>query len=85
MSIRGALQLAGDKCTRESTRYAAEYTNENQVQSISVREDGTAELSHHFPLILPFLKIVFKVLKDVYVSIDLFDYELPGTNQLANG
>jgi stage VI sporulation protein D len=52
------------------------------VQSISVREDGTAELSHQFPVDITIPKNRIQSIEDVYVSIDLFDYELPDTNQL---
>ncbi|MCJ7990916.1 stage VI sporulation protein D [Priestia sp. OVS21] len=82
VSIRGALQLTGEYETYEGEHSLREYTNENQVQSISVREDGTAELSHQFPVDITIPKNRIQSIEDVYVSIDLFDYELPGTNQL---
>ncbi|MFB8421374.1 stage VI sporulation protein D [Priestia megaterium] len=82
VSIRGALQLTGEYETYEGEHSLREYTNENQVQSISVRKDGTAELSHQFPVDITIPKNRIQSIEDVYVSIDLFDYELPGTNQL---
>ncbi|MGB3783334.1 stage VI sporulation protein D [Priestia megaterium] len=82
VSIRGALQLTGEYETYEGEHSLREYTNENQVQSISVREDGTAELSHQFPVDITIPKNRIQSIEDVYVSIDLFDYELPDTNQL---
>ncbi|QCS51794.1 stage VI sporulation protein D [Priestia flexa] len=83
VSIRGALLLTGEYETLEEEAHSLrEYTNEKHVESVLVREDGTAELSHAFPVDITIPKNRIQNMEDVYVSIDLFDYELPESDCL---
>ncbi|MDT2045302.1 MULTISPECIES: stage VI sporulation protein D [Priestia] len=83
VSIRGALLLTGEYETLEEEAHSLrEYTNEKHVESVLVREDGIAELSHAFPVDITIPKNRIQNMEDVYVSIDLFDYELPESDCL---
>lgn len=85
VSIRGALILTGEyKNVQSDTeeRSLREYTNGKQVHEVLLREDGMSEFQHQFPLDITIPKNRIQNLEDVYVSIDMFDYDFPSENNL---
>nr|WP_235867434.1 stage VI sporulation protein D [Priestia abyssalis] len=86
VSIRGALILTGEyKNVQSDTEEQSlrEYTNGKQVHEVMLREDGMSEFQHQFPLDITIPKNRIQNLEDVYVSIDMFDYDFPSENNLS--
>lgn len=86
VSIRGALILTGEynAVQRENEEQSLrEYTNGKQVHEVLLREDGLSEFQHQFPLDITIPKNRIQNLEDVYVSIDMFDYDFHSENNLS--
>ncbi|MTH52954.1 stage VI sporulation protein D [Bacillus mangrovi] len=85
VSIRGALQLTGEYrpvLNPEAESEEFEFSAARFVQEVTVREDGTHELIHRFPVDITIPKNRIERLEEVFVSIDSFDYDLPETKCL---
>lgn len=86
VSIRGALILTGEYKIVQSDneeQSLREYTNGKQVHEVLLREDGMSEFQHQFPLDITIPKNRIQNIEDVYVSIDMFDYDFPSENNLS--
>ncbi|MDQ0244634.1 stage VI sporulation protein D [Bacillus fengqiuensis] len=86
VSIRGALILTGEyKNVQSDTEEQSlrEYMNGKQIHEVLLREDGMSEFQHQFPLDITIPKNRIQNLEDVYVSIDMFDYDFPSENNLS--
>ncbi len=79
VSIRGALQLAGEYRIDENSNAEddRDFTTVRVVNQVTTREDGVSELNHSFPVDITIPKNRIQNLDDVYVAIESFDYELP--------
>ncbi|AZB43826.1 stage VI sporulation protein D [Bacillus sp. FJAT-42376] len=80
VSIRGALCLTGEYnpvLNPENEEKEFEFSAARYVNEVNVREDGTHELIHRFPVDITIPKNRIDKLEEVYVSIDSFDYDLP--------
>ncbi|WP_338777437.1 stage VI sporulation protein D [Metabacillus sp. FJAT-52054] len=80
VSIRGALQLTGEYravLNPENDDKEFEFSAARFVNEVHVRDDGTHELLHRFPVDITIPKNRIEKIEDVYVSIDSFDYDLP--------
>ncbi|MFJ5965483.1 LysM peptidoglycan-binding domain-containing protein [Bacillus sp. NPDC093026] len=78
VSIRGSLELTGEYNInqQELLGESSSYASYRQVDEVKVREDGTAELLHQFPVDITIPKNKISHLNDVFVFIDAFDYQL---------
>ncbi|MFC3883101.1 stage VI sporulation protein D [Bacillus songklensis] len=86
VSIRGALILSGEyKIAQNDNEEQSlrEYTSGKQVQDVMFREDGLSEFYHRFPLDITIPKNRIQNMEDLYVSIDMFDYDLPQESCLS--
>jgi stage VI sporulation protein D len=86
VSIRGALILSGEyNIARNDNEEQSlrEYTSGKQVQDVMFREDGLSEFYHRFPLDITIPKNRIQNMEDLYVSIDMFDYDLPHESCLS--
>lgn len=86
VTIRGALKLTGEY--RKDSQQQSESAETNEVSferylnEVNTREDGISELKHRFPVDITIPKNRIQNLDEVYVSVDSFDYELPGNQCL---
>lgn len=86
VTIRGALQLTGEY--RKKSEQTAQFEQSEAeppgqfLNEVNTREDGISELNHRFPVDITIPKNRIQNLDDVYVSVDSFDYELPGNQCL---
>ncbi|MFC0297011.1 stage VI sporulation protein D [Geobacillus jurassicus] len=87
ITIRGALKLSGEfrqagEGQAEADDDVFEMASYRYIQHISLREDGTSELSHRFPIDITIPKSRIRSLEDVYVTVESFDYELDENGRL---
>jgi stage VI sporulation protein D len=87
VSIRGALLLTGEYEMVQSDdeeQSLREYTSGKQVHEVLFREeDGVSQFQHQFPLDITIPKNRIENMDDVYVSIDMFDYDFPTQSSLS--
>ncbi|GLF89942.1 hypothetical protein Saga11_12010 [Bacillus safensis] len=78
VSIRGSLELTGEYNINQEELLGelSSYPSYREADEVKVREDGTAELLHQFPVDITIPKNKISHLNDVFVFIDAFDYEL---------
>ncbi|WP_144493619.1 LysM peptidoglycan-binding domain-containing protein [Bacillus pumilus] len=78
VSIRGSLELTGEYNInqKELLGELSSYASYREADEVKVREDGTAELLHQFPVDITIPKNKISHLNDVFVFIDAFDYQL---------
>lgn len=62
---------------------SSSYASYRQADEVKVREDGTAELLHQFPVDITIPKNKISHLNDVFVFIDAFDYQLTESRLLT--
>ena len=78
--VKGQLQLTGEYIAQDSEEASfslRELSPVRTVDYVHVREDGVNELSHSFPLEISIPRSRVKQADDLYVEIEMFDYELP--------
>ncbi|PCK20641.1 spore coat protein [Bacillus pumilus] len=85
VSIRGSLELTGEYniYQEELLGELSSYASYRQADEVKVREDGTAELLHQFPVDITIPKNKISHLNDVFVFIDAFDYQLSESRLLT--
>lgn len=85
VSIRGSLELTGEYNINQEELMgeSSSYASYRQADEVKVREDGTAELLHQFPVDITIPKNKISHLNDVFVFIDAFDYQLTESRLLT--
>ncbi|MEC1735685.1 LysM peptidoglycan-binding domain-containing protein [Bacillus mojavensis] len=83
VSIRGSLELTGEYNIDQSKNAEEFYTDKRFVEEVRTREDGTAELTHCFPVDITIPKNKVSHLHEVFVFIDAFDYQLTNSRILT--
>ncbi|MDH6597903.1 LysM peptidoglycan-binding domain-containing protein [Bacillus aerius] len=85
VSIRGSLELTGEYNINQEGLMgeSSSYASYRQADEVKVREDGTAELLHQFPVDITIPKNKISHLNDVFVFIDAFDYQLTESRLLT--
>ncbi|MBD3860411.1 LysM peptidoglycan-binding domain-containing protein [Bacillus sp. 28A-2] len=85
VSIRGSLELTGEYNINQEELLGelSSYASYRQADEVKVREDGTAELLHQFPVDITIPKNKISHLNDVFVFIDAFDYQLTESRLLT--
>ncbi|MCY8463980.1 hypothetical protein MOD01_04455, partial [Bacillus atrophaeus] len=83
VSIRGSLELTGEYNIDQSRDFEELITEKRFVEEVRTREDGTAELTHCFPVDITIPKNKVSHLNDVFVFIDAFDYQLSESRLLT--
>lgn len=85
VSIRGSLELTGEYNINQEELMgeSSSYASYRQADEVKVREDGTAELLHQFPVDITIPKNKISHLNDVFVFIDAFDYRLTESRLLT--
>lgn len=85
VSIRGSLELTGEYNINQEELMGefSSYASYRQADEVKVREDGTAELLHQFPVDITIPKNKISHLNDVFVFIDAFDYQLTESRLLT--
>ncbi|WLP63336.1 stage VI sporulation protein D [Bacillus thuringiensis] len=76
--VRGQLDLTGEYVARkdDSAYLLRELSPAKSIDYVETREDGVNELVHSFPLEISIPRNRVKVIEELYVSIEEFDYEL---------
>ncbi|WP_142323059.1 stage VI sporulation protein D [Bacillus cereus] len=76
--VRGQLDLTGEYVARkdDSAYSLRELSSAKSIDYVETREDGVNELVHSFPLEISIPRNRVKVIEELYVSIEEFDYEL---------
>lgn len=86
ITIRGALKLNGeyriDKTYENNEEESQFALNARVINDVIEKEDGISELKHSFPVDITIPRNRIQDIEDVYVSIDSFDYEIPGNRCL---
>ncbi|MDM5302728.1 LysM peptidoglycan-binding domain-containing protein [Bacillus subtilis] len=83
VSIRGSLELTGEYNIDQNKHTEEFYTDKRFVDEVRKREDGSAELTHCFPVDITIPKNKVSHLQDVFVFIDAFDYQLTDSRILT--
>lgn len=83
VSIRGSLELTGEYNIDQNKHTDEFYTDKRFVEEVRKREDGSAELTHCFPVDITIPKNKVSHLQDVFVFIDAFDYQLTDSRILT--
>jgi len=85
ISVRGVIELTGEyhpvQDVVEGTAVAVS-PGTRELEKVEKLEGGTNTFYHRFPVEISVPKYRIKQLKDVYVAIDNFDYDIPGSNVL---
>ncbi|MDK7488053.1 stage VI sporulation protein D [Bacillus paranthracis] len=76
--VRGQLDLTGEYVARQddSAYSLRDLSSAKSIDYVETREDGVNELVHSFPLEISIPRNRVKVIEELYVSIEEFDYEL---------
>ncbi|MED2786204.1 stage VI sporulation protein D [Bacillus thuringiensis] len=76
--VRGQLDLTGEYVAQkdDSAYSLRELSPAKSIDYVETREDGVNELVHSFPLEISIPRNRVKVIEELYVSIEEFDYEL---------
>ncbi|MCI3988120.1 stage VI sporulation protein D, partial [Bacillus vallismortis] len=74
--IRGSLEITGEYNIDQNTHTEELYTDKLLVEEVRKREDGSAELTHFFPVDFTFTKNIVRHLQVFFVFFDAFDYQL---------
>lgn len=80
--IRGSLLLFGEyRPTDEGKEKSGSYSDQvpfRSVEEVQMSDDGIGMIRHSFPLDVTIPREKINRLEDLYVTVDAFDYELPG-------
>ncbi|AIE81060.1 stage VI sporulation protein D [Bacillus cereus] len=74
--VRGQLDLTGEYVARQDDSAYSLRDSAKSIDYVETREDGVNELVHSFPLEISIPRNRVKVIEELYVSIEEFDYEL---------
>ncbi|HFJ9296957.1 TPA: stage VI sporulation protein D [Bacillus paranthracis] len=76
--VKGQLDLTGEYVARQddSAYSLRDLSPAKSIDYVETREDGVNELVHSFPLEISIPRNRVKVIEELYVSIEEFDYEL---------
>ncbi|KFM98485.1 stage VI sporulation protein D [Bacillus clarus] len=76
--VRGQLDLTGEYVARQddSAYSLRDLSPAKSIDYVETREDGVNELVHSFPLEISIPRNRVKLIEELYVSIEEFDYEL---------
>ncbi|MES9686743.1 LysM peptidoglycan-binding domain-containing protein [Bacillus sp. JJ353] len=83
VSIRGSLELTGEYNIDQTREYAELPATSRFVEDVKLKGDGSAELTHCFPVDITIPKNKVNHLNDVFVFIDAFDYQLTDARMLT--
>ncbi|MEC3605706.1 LysM peptidoglycan-binding domain-containing protein [Bacillus glycinifermentans] len=83
VSIRGSLELTGEYNIDQTWEYAELPATSRFVEDVKLKGDGSAELTHCFPVDITIPKNKVNHLNDVFVFIDAFDYQLTDARMLT--
>ncbi|MGG1547431.1 LysM peptidoglycan-binding domain-containing protein [Bacillus paralicheniformis] len=83
VSIRGSLELTGEYNIDQTQEYAELPATSRFVEDVKLKGDGSAELTHCFPVDITIPKDKVNHLNDVFVFIDAFDYQLTDARMLT--
>ncbi|MDN5386481.1 LysM peptidoglycan-binding domain-containing protein [Bacillus sp. LB7] len=83
VSIRGSLELTGEYNIDQTREYAELPVTSRFVEDVKLKGDGSAELTHCFPVDITIPKDKVNHLNDVFVFIDAFDYQLTDARMLT--
>ncbi|QII50090.1 LysM peptidoglycan-binding domain-containing protein [Bacillus paralicheniformis] len=83
VSIRGSLELTGEYNIDQTREYAQLPATSRFVEDVKLKGDGSAELTHCFPVDITIPKDKVNHLNDVFVFIDAFDYQLTDARMLT--
>ncbi|MEK4270244.1 MULTISPECIES: LysM peptidoglycan-binding domain-containing protein [Bacillus] len=83
VSIRGSLELTGEYNIDQTREYAELPATSRFVEDVTLKGDGSAELTHCFPVDITIPKNKVSHLNDVFVFIDAFDYQLTDARMLT--
>ncbi|MCY8671027.1 LysM peptidoglycan-binding domain-containing protein [Bacillus haynesii] len=83
VSIRGSLELTGEYNIDQTREYAELPATSRFVEDVKLKGDGSAELTHCFPVDITIPKDKVSHLNDVFVFIDAFDYQLTDARMLT--
>ena len=83
VSIRGSLELTGEYNIDQTREYAELPATRRFVEDVTLKGDGSAELTHCFPVDITIPKNKVSHLNDVFVFIDAFDYQLTDARMLT--
>ncbi|WP_307892164.1 LysM peptidoglycan-binding domain-containing protein [Bacillus swezeyi] len=83
VSIRGSLELTGEYNIDQTREYAQLPATSRFVEDVKLNGDGSAELTHCFPVDITIPKNKVNHLNDVFVFIDAFDYQLTDARMLT--
>ncbi|MCD8509343.1 MAG: stage VI sporulation protein D [Bacillus sp. (in: Bacteria)] len=80
--IRGSLLLFGEYRPAEDGRGKSDSYSDHvpfrSVEEVQMSDDGIGMIRHSFPLDVTIPRERINRLEDLYVTVDAFDYELPG-------
>lgn len=85
ISVRGVIELTGEYYPLQEVAEGSAVAvspGTREMENIEEQEAGTNTFYHRFPVEISVPKNRIKQLNDVYVTIDNFDYEIPGSNVL---
>ncbi|PAE17340.1 hypothetical protein CHH91_04865, partial [Virgibacillus sp. 7505] len=85
ISVRGVIELTGEYYPLQEVvegSAVAVSPGTREMENVEKQEAGTNTFYHRFPVEISVPKNRIKQLNDVYVTIDNFDYEVPGSNVL---
>ncbi|MFP7253480.1 LysM peptidoglycan-binding domain-containing protein [Terribacillus goriensis] len=85
ISVRGVIELTGEYYPIQEVvegSAVAVSPGTREMENVEKQEAGTNTFYHRFPVEISVPKNRIKQLNDVYVTIDNFDYEVPGSNVL---
>ncbi|MEC0303843.1 LysM peptidoglycan-binding domain-containing protein [Terribacillus saccharophilus] len=85
ISVRGVIELTGEYYPLQEVAEGSAVAvspGTREMENIEKQEAGTNTFYHRFPVEISVPKNRIKQLNDVYVTIDNFDYEVPGSNVL---
>ncbi|MEC1416656.1 LysM peptidoglycan-binding domain-containing protein [Bacillus haynesii] len=83
VSILGSLELTGEYNIDQTREYAELPATSRFVEDVKLKGDGSAELTHCFPVDITIPKDKVSHLNDVFVFIDAFDYQLTDARMLT--
>lgn len=79
VTIRGTLVLTGEykSCEADNESEGEGYTSHKFIETVSEREGGNCEFSHHFPVDITIPNNRIQSIYDIDVLVESFDYSIP--------
>jgi stage VI sporulation protein D len=85
ISVHGVIELTGEYHPVEEVAEGSAVAvspGTREMENVERQQTGTNTFYHRFPVEISVPKYRIRQLNEVYVAIDQFDYEIPGTNVL---